>query len=83
MVTSFDWLDLSNLQGIDQDIREVFAGAEEYVDRDRAEVIAASVNQRIQMMETFTLTQQPQVDSTENDVEEDVAAEYEIKSQTF
>ena len=83
LVTSFDWLDLSNLQGIDQDIREVFAGAEEYVDRDRAEVIAASVNQRIQMMETFTLTQQPQVDSTENDVEEDVAAEYEIKSQTF
>ena len=82
-MTSFDWLDLSNLQGIDQDIREVFAGAEEYVDRDRAEVIAASVNQRIQMMETFTLTQQPQVDSTENDVEEDVAAEYEIKSQTF
>lgn len=83
LVTSFDWLDLSNLQGIDQDIREVFAGAEEYVDRDRAEVIAASVNQRIQMIETFTLTQQPQVDSTENDVEEDVAAEYEIKSQTF
>ncbi len=83
LVTSFDWLDLSKLQGIDRDIREVFTGAEEYVDRNRVEAISASVNQRIQMMETFVLTQQPQVDSTENDVEEDVAAEYEIKSQTF
>ena len=28
LVTSFDWLDLSKLGGIEQDIREVFAGAE-------------------------------------------------------
>lgn len=83
LVTSFDWLDLSELQGIDRDIREVFTGAEEYVDRYRVEAIAASVNQRIQMLETFILTQQPQMDSTEDDVEENVAAEYEIKSQTF
>lgn len=83
LVTSFDWLDLSKLQGIDRDIREVFTGAEEYVDRDRVEAIAVSVNQRIQMLETFILTQQPQMDSTEDDVEKNVAAEYEIKSQTF
>ena len=83
LATSFDWLDLSKLQDIDQDIREVFAGAEEYVDRHRVEAIAASVNQRTQLLTTFVLTQQPQVDSTENDVEKDVAAEYEIKSQAF
>lgn len=82
LMTSFDWLDLSKLQGIDRDIREVFTGAEEYVDRHRVEAIAASVNQRIQMLETFVLTQQPQVDSTENDVEEDMAAEYEVKFPT-
>ena len=76
LVTSFDWLDLSKLQGIDRDIREVFTGAEEYVDRDRVEAIAASVNQRVQMMETFILTQQPQVDSTENDVAENKSAQY-------
>ena len=81
-MTSFDWLDLSKLQGIDRDIREVFTGAEEYVDRHRVEAIAASVNQRIQMLKTFILTQQPQVDSTENDVEEDMAAEYEVKFPT-
>lgn len=76
LVTSFDWLDLSKLQGIDRDIREVFTGAEEYVDRHRVKAIAASVNQRIQMLATFTLTYLPQEDSTENDVEKNVATEY-------
>ena len=79
LVTSFDWLDLSKLGGIDRDIREVFAGAEEFIDKERVEAIVASVNQRIQMLETFILTQQPQVDSTENDVERNVAAEYTMK----
>ena len=79
LVTSFDWLDLSKLNGVDQDIREVFAGAEEYIDKERVEAIIASVNQRIQMLEAFVLTQQPQVDSTENDVERNVAAEYGMK----
>ena len=82
LVTSFDWLDLSKLQGIDRDIREVFSGAEEYVDRERVKAIAASVDQRAQMLATFILTQQPQVDSTEDDVEENVAAEYEVKFPT-
>lgn len=76
LVTSFDWLDLSKLGGIDQDIRETFTGAEEFIDQGRAEAIAASVNQRIQMLGDFLLTQQPQADSTENDVERNVAAEY-------
>ena len=79
LVTSFDWLDLSKLDGVDQDIREVFAGAEEFIDKERVEAIVASVSQRIQMLETFILTQQPQEDSTENDVERNVAAEYGMK----
>ena len=80
-MTSFDWLDLSKLGGIEQDIREVFAGAEEFIDKERVEAIVTSVNQRIQMLETFTLTQQPQADSTENDVERNVAAEYGMGQQ--
>ena len=79
LVTSFGWLDLSKLDGIGQDIRKVFAGAEEFIDKERVEAIVASVNQRIQMLEAFVLTQQPQVDSTENDVERNVAAEYGMK----
>ena len=75
-MTSFDWLDLAKLDGIDQDIRETFTGAEEFIDQGRAEAIAASVNQRIQMLEDFLPAKQPQADSTENDVERNVAAEY-------
>ena len=81
LVTSFDWLDLSKLDGVDQDIREVFAGAEEFIDKERVEAIIASVNQRIQMLETFILTQRPQEDSTKNDVERNVAAEYGMNQQ--
>ena len=57
-------------------IRETFTGAEEFIDQERAEAIAASVNRRIQMLGDFLLTQQHQADSTENDVEQNVAAEY-------
>ena len=46
------------------------------MDRYRMEAISDSVNQRIQMLETFVLTQQPQVDSTENDVAENKSAQY-------
>lgn len=38
-------------------------------------------SQRIQMLETFILTQQPQEDSTKNDVERNVAAEYGMGQQ--
>ena len=76
LVTSFAWLDLSKLGGIDQDIWETFAGAEEFIDQERMKAIAASVNRRIQTLGDFLLTQQPQADSTENDVERNVAAEY-------
>ena len=55
LVTSFAWLDLSKLGGIEQDIREVFTGAEKFIDKERVEAIVTSVNQRIQMLETFTL----------------------------
>ena len=78
-MTSFAWLDLSKVGGIDQGIRETFTGAEEFIDKERVEAIVASVNQRVQLLATFILTQQPQIDSTENDVEENVAAEYGMK----
>ena len=77
-MTSFDWLDLSKLDGLDQDIRETFTGAEEFIDQERVEAIASSVNRRIQTLEDFLLTQHPQADSTENDVERNVAAEYRM-----
>lgn len=57
-------------------IRETFTGAEEFIALERAEAIAASVNRRILTLGDFLLTQQHQADSTENDVEQNMAAEY-------
>ena len=57
-------------------IRETFTAAEEFIDQERVEAITTSINRRIQMLGDFLLTQQPQADSTENDVERNVAAEY-------
>ena len=57
-------------------IRETFTAAEEFIALERAEAIAASVNRRIQMLGDFLLNQHLQTDSTENDVEQNVAAEY-------
>lgn len=57
-------------------IRETFTAAEEFIALERAEAIAASVNRRILTLGDFLLTQQPQADSTENVVEQNMAAEY-------
>ena len=82
-IKTFDWLDFAKLDGVDQDIRETFTGAEDFIDQERVEAIASSVNRRIQMLEDFLLTQQPQpqAESTENDVERNVAAEYGMGQQ--
>ena len=55
-----------------------FDDAEEYVYQERMKAIVASLNQCIQILGTFTLTQHPQVDSTENDVKMNVTATYRI-----
>ena len=49
LVTSFDWLDLSALDGIEDDIFNIFDDekAREYIDTDRAKTIAAQVRKRI------------------------------------
>ena len=59
-------------------ILETFTAAEEFIALERAEAIAASVNRRIQMLGDFLLNQHLQTDSTENDVERNVAAEYGV-----
>ena len=49
LVSSFDWLDLSVLDGIEDDIFNIFDDekAREYIDTDRAKTIAAQVRKRI------------------------------------
>lgn len=49
LVSSFDWLDLSVLDGIEDDIFNIFDDEKvrEYIDTDRAKTIAAQVRKRI------------------------------------
>ena len=57
-------------------IRETFTAAEEFIALERVEAITTSINRRIQTLGDFLLNQHLQTDSTENDVEQNVAAEY-------
>ncbi len=50
LVHSFDWLDLSKLDGIEDFVRETFEGSR-YIDDHRAEAIAAFVRSRIDMLD--------------------------------
>lgn len=52
-------------------------GAKEYLDESRMKAITETVNWRIQNLMQLSMTQIPlQADSTEDDVEEDIAAAY-------
>ena len=57
-------------------IRETFTAAGEFIALERVEAITTSINRRIQTLGDFLLNQHLQTDSTENDVEQNVAAEY-------
>lgn len=53
LVHSFDWLDLSKLDGIEDFIRETFEGSR-YIDDFRSEAIASYVRRRIDMLDRIS-----------------------------
>ncbi len=53
LVHSFDWLDLSKLDGIEDFIRKTFEGSR-YIDGSRAEAIAAYTRRRIDMLDRIS-----------------------------
>ena len=86
LVQSFDWLDLKKLDDIEDVIKETFAqdDAEEYIDEYRVRAIVNSVKRRIQNLEQIIKERQmksfEQVGaSTEDDVAENIAADYSPK----
>ncbi len=76
LVTDFGWIDFDSLRGVGDDIRAVLAGAGEYADEARCEAIVSSVEKRIGLLAELAQTQWVQEDNSEQDVTEDVAAEY-------
>ena len=85
LVSSLEWFEASKLDGIEDEILEVFSDdkAAQYIDTERAKTIAAEVRNRIEVVESMAMshTQIYDLSSTEGDVEEDVAESYGMKME--
>lgn len=78
LVTDFSWLDIDALQGIGETIRGILAVEEtkELIDERRIEAIIDSVYNRITTLQDFDLSPMRVIDTTDGDVEEDIAEDY-------
>lgn len=78
LVTSFDWIDFSKLSDAGDIVREVFSDprAKELISENRKEAIVQMVERHIESLQTIAESHTPREDSTEDDVEENVAEDY-------
>lgn len=78
LVTSFDWIDFSKLYDAGDMVREVFSDprAKELISENRKEAIAQMVERHIESLQMIAESHAPQEDSTEDDVEENIAEDY-------
>lgn len=76
LVTSFDWIDFSKLNGVEEDIREVFRSAGEYMDDARIDAITKSVNQRIAHLYDIAQAFTQVNDDITEDTTENIAEDY-------
>ena len=83
LVSDFSWIDFDRLKDVNRLIESVLTaeGTEDYVDEIRIRAIKGSVKQRIEYLFQFSMSRTPvQEYSTEDDVEENVAADYALKT---
>ncbi len=80
MVSSFEWLDISKLYGVEDDILNILCedNAVQYVEVERAKAIAAEIRKRIDTLEIIVSSHNSyDVSSNGGDVEEVNAASYD------
>lgn len=75
LVTSFGWLDMDSLQGIEDEIHQVFAQAGDYIDRERVEAIVAAFSRRKEQLGRLAEGYSRE-DDLSRDVAKDVARDY-------
>ena len=83
LVSDFSWIDFDRLKDVEGLIEHVLTaeGAEEYMDEIRIRAITGSVKRRIDSFSRLAMSRTPvQEHSTEDDVEENIAADYASKS---
>ena len=84
LVTDFDWIDFDRLSDVDELISSVLSCEEaaDYIDEGRIHAITESVQRRIGHLQELAMTQTPrQLDTTEDDVREEVAADHAPKME--
>ena len=83
LVSTFEWLDLSKLDGIEEDIIAVFSSDKtaDFVDSERAGAIAALVRKRIDRLSEMIPVQKDiqSLDTDEDEPNEDEAESYGMK----
>lgn len=82
LVSSFEWIDFEKLSDVKEMIVKILSAEDvhEYIDEARTKAIADSVERRIRQLEQIGMTQtMQQTESTEDDVEENVAEDYQQK----
>lgn len=79
LVSSFDWIDFTRLADVQELLADVFSGeaTADYIDETRIRAIAAGVESRINNLRQLAMSHTPiGQDTTEDDVEENVAEKY-------
>ena len=80
LVSSFDWLDISKLNGIEDEILNVLCAdkAVRYIEAERAKAIAAEVRKRIDALESIAAGHVPHAPSSDvGDADDVTAARYD------
>ncbi len=72
LVRDFKWLDVSALAGMDDIVREVFAGSD-FVDVQRAEAIAKAVAERVERLKEYIRSREYGLDDLTRDVKRNIA----------
>ena len=80
LVTSFDWIDFRKLEGVEQEIREVFDQAGEYMDEARKTAVISAFSSRLENLMALSEVQR-QEDHIEQDVERNVVRDYHFKQE--
>ncbi len=81
LVSDFGWMDFNRLSDVEAFAESVLSadGAEEYLDASRIRAITGAIRRRIDYLIQFTASYVPkQTDSAQDDVKENVAAEYNL-----
>ncbi|MNW60487.1 hypothetical protein D3C74_384780 [compost metagenome] len=74
LVTSFDWLDMSTLNGIEDEVRDIFHNSL-FVDEARCQAICQGLRRRIEHLQEIVHSRHSQswVDDHSTDVKENIA----------